>query len=112
MTRKGMLLGAAVAVLLGGLARAGELPRLPHPLAMPQGGDSPGQVTFRHDSHVDSAKPACLTCHPQRFGILGRSTEKRATAITHSPMEKGAACGSCHGKQAFGFDDCTMCHAQ
>jgi c(7)-type cytochrome triheme protein len=27
-------------------------------------------------------------------------------------MEKGQSCGACHGKQAFGFDDCEMCHAQ
>jgi len=25
-------------------------------------------------------------------------------------MTKGAACGSCHGRKAFGFDDCTLCH--
>ncbi len=68
-------------------------------------------MTFNHDMHVDGAKPNCVSCHPTSFSILGRSssTEKR-TPITHKAMEKGGACGTCHGKAAFNFDDCTMCH--
>jgi c(7)-type cytochrome triheme protein len=111
MTRKSMSLAAVIGTLLAGAVLADELPNLPHALSLPQGGDSPGQVTFRHESHVDAAKPACLGCHPRLFGILGRSTERRVKPVTHAAMEKGEACGACHGKQAFGFDDCTNCHA-
>ena len=39
------------------------------------------------------------------------SATKRVKAVTHAAMEKGESCGACHGKQAFNFDDCTMCHA-
>ncbi len=99
------------ALLAGGAALAGDLPRLPAALKLPQSSDSPGVVTFNHDMHVDSEKPACMTCHPRLFGILGRSAPARRSAIVHARMEKGDACGACHGKQAFGFEDCTMCHA-
>ncbi|ABS26006.1 cytochrome c3 family protein [Anaeromyxobacter sp. Fw109-5] len=111
-TTKLMRIGAVVGALLAGGALAGDLPRLPQALPLPQGAESPGEVTFRHDSHVDSAKPACASCHPRLFSILGRSAERRDRVVKHAAMEKGESCGACHGKQAFGFDDCTMCHAQ
>lgn len=98
-------------VMLASTAAA-ELPRLPQALSLPQSGDSPGVVTFRHDSHVDAKSPGCVTCHPGRFSILGRSGEKKVKPVSHAAMEKGEACGGCHGKQAFGFDDCTACHAK
>jgi c(7)-type cytochrome triheme protein len=105
------LLMAAV-LMAGGVALA-DLPRLPADLKLTRGADSPGQVIFRHDSHVESGKPGCIGCHPQRFSILGRSGGgERRPQITHAAMEKGQACGACHGKAAFGFDDCTMCHAK
>ena len=86
---------------------------LPGALKLPQSGESPGVVTFNHDMHVDTSKPAasCMACHPKQFSILGKSATKKVDSITHASMEKGASCGACHGKQAFNFDDCTMCHA-
>jgi c(7)-type cytochrome triheme protein len=99
------------AAALAGSALAADLPRLPAALKLPQTGESPGVVTFNHDMHVDTAKPACISCHPRQFGILGRSALERRPAVTHAAMEKGQACGACHGKAAFNFDDCTMCHA-
>lgn len=111
-TTKLMRIGAVVGALVAGAALAGDLPRLPQALPLPQGADSPGVVTFRHDSHVDAKEPACASCHPRLFSILGRSAERRERAVKHATMEKGEGCGACHGKQAFGFDDCTMCHAQ
>ena len=107
----GLWLLVAAGIGLASPARA-DLPRLPGELQVPRGGDSPGQVTFRHESHVDAAKPACVGCHPRRFGILGRSTGRAREQITHAAMEKGQACGACHGKQAFGFDECGSCHAE
>jgi c(7)-type cytochrome triheme protein len=107
------LLMTTAAVLLGaGLAVAYDLPRLPKDLALKRGSDSPGQVTFRHESHVDSAKPTCLACHPERFSLLGGAAAAKRPAITHERMTAGRDCGACHGKEAFGLDDCTMCHAE
>ncbi len=98
------------AVAFAGAALAADLPRLPVALKLPQASDSPGVVTFNHDMHVDSAKPKCVSCHPASFSILGRSATTRRPAITHAAMEKGQGCGACHGKTAFNFDDCNMCH--
>ncbi len=98
------------AVALAGAAAAKDLPHLPAAVKLAQSGDSPGVVTFNHDMHVDSAKPSCVGCHPGKFSILGRSATAKRPAITHATMEKGASCGGCHGKAAFSFDDCTMCH--
>jgi c(7)-type cytochrome triheme protein len=95
------------------LAAAAHLPRLPRPIALPQGEGSPGQVTFSHDGHVDASKPSCTSCHPRLFPILKGSAPKKG-AITHEKMEKGQACGACHGKgkPAFDFADaCESCHA-
>ena len=99
------------ALLLCGAALADDLPRLPGALKLPQSGESPGVVTFNHDMHVDTSAPGCVSCHPRLFSILGRSATKRAKVVTHAAMEKGESCGACHGKKAFNFDDCTMCHA-
>ena len=111
-------LGAAAGIVLGGAALGAEIPNLPGELRLPQSKDSPGLVAFRHESHLDSGRPDCVTCHPRRFSILGRAAERRGPAVTHAAMEKGEACGGCHGAKkdgkdvAFGFDDCTTCHAQ
>lgn len=102
----------AAALLLTAGAALAELPRLPPEHLLARGADSPGPVAFRHESHVDQARPDCLGCHPGRFSILRGGEGDRRAAITHAAMEKGAACGACHGKAAFGFDDCTSCHAE
>jgi c(7)-type cytochrome triheme protein len=105
------LIPLLAALVLGGAAFAADLPRLPGALKLPQTGESPGVVTFNHDMHVDTAKPACVSCHPRLFSILGRTAPRRTSALTHEAMEKGDSCGACHGKAAFDFSDCTMCHA-
>lgn len=110
-TTRLVLVAAAIVVVLGigPLAGAHDMPRLPGPIAMKQSGDSPGPVTFKHDTHVDTAKPACTTCHPREFSILKGSAPK--PTITHDEMDKGRYCGSCHnGKKAFALDDCAACH--
>lgn len=114
--RHAAALGAslALALTLASAALAVDLPRLPKELALPKGEDSPGQVMFRHDSHVDAKKPSCRACHPKLFPMLRESALPRG-AITHERMEKGELCGTCHGKgkAAFAFDDaCENCHAQ
>ena len=104
------LIPMLAAALFATATLAADLPRLPVALQLPQSGDSPGVVTFNHDMHVDSAKPGCVSCHPSRFSILGRSGKAKPAAVTHAAMEKGGSCGACHGKTAFNFDDCGMCH--
>jgi c(7)-type cytochrome triheme protein len=105
----------AVAALLGlacvgAVAAQDRLPKLPGPYTLAQTGDSPGKVTFNHASHVDPDAPDCTSCHPKVFRILKPGTATDGRSITHDAMTKGASCGACHGKKAFGFDDCTMCH--
>jgi c(7)-type cytochrome triheme protein len=98
---------------------AGEpsrMPRLPKGLILPQGEDSPGPVTFNHDSHVDQKKAhsTCQVCHPKPFPML-KSGALPKGAVTHEKMQKGQYCGKCHGKDktAFDFEDgCENCHAQ
>ncbi len=103
------LIPMLAAVTFAGAVLSDDLPRLPVALKLAQTGDSPGVVTFNHDMHVDPSKPSCVGCHPARFSILGRSSSlRRPPAVTHAAMEKGQACGGCHGKAAFNFD---MCHA-
>jgi len=106
---------AALFVLLGAAAvTAADLPRLPKPILLPKGEDSPGQVTFNHESHVDAAKPSCLACHPRLFPMLKESAPKKG-ALTHAQMDEGQSCGACHakGKTAFAFEDaCENCHAE
>lgn len=110
--RRALLLTAAGLLLGAGLAMARDLPRLPGPLALKRGADSPGQVIFHHGSHVDADRPACLSCHPGRFSMLGASQAGKRPVITHQRMSAGRDCGACHGKEAFGLDDCTSCHAE
>lgn len=102
-------------ILLAGLSAvataAGALPKLPAPRAFPMGEGSPGAVEFRHESHVDSDRPACTGCHPSTFSILRPAATADDRPVTHARMEAGRACGTCHGKTATGFDDCTFCHA-
>ncbi len=88
-----------------------RLTKLPAAYVLPQAADSPGAVTFNHDSHVDPAAPNCTTCHPRLFKILKPGLAGDGQRITHAGMEKGHACGACHdGQKAFGIDDCTLCH--
>jgi len=97
--------------LVGTAFAQGKMPRLPKPFAFAQTGDSPGPVTFNHESHVDEDAPNCTSCHPKMFKILKAGATVDGKAITHDAMNKGQACGTCHdGKKSFGFDDCTMCH--
>ncbi len=104
--------GLALAVVLaaGTASAAKKLDKLPGDYIFARSDGSPGPVTFSHASHVDTAKPNCVTCHPTRFKILESGKLATGDVIKHQQMEAGAGCGSCHGKTAFGFDSCEMCH--
>lgn len=112
MTRATRTWFAAAGMLIGVAASAADLPRLPGKLRLLRSPDSPGPVTFDHGTHVDGSRPAgsCTACHAGTFPILGKSAAEPAPGITHDRMKGGQACGKCHGRQAFAFDDCTMCH--
>ena len=106
-TLRRLALLAAVAATSGVLAAE---PRLPADFTFPQGEGSPGKVTFSHGSHVDGKKPTCVGCHPRLFRTLEKGQTADGSPIRHAVMEKGAQCGLCHGKAAFGFDSCDLCH--
>lgn len=106
---RAVLVVTAVSALATAVA-AQTLPRLPEDSVFPLGEGSPGEVTFRHASHVDMEKPACTACHPTLFRILGGPAPARAVSY-HAEMEEGRRCAACHdGTAAFGLDDCLACH--
>ncbi|HEY3357791.1 MAG TPA: c(7)-type cytochrome triheme domain-containing protein [Polyangia bacterium] len=112
------VLGAVVVLGSAGLARTEGpkikevMPKLAADYTYPQGKDSPGKVTFSHESHVDLKKPDCTTCHPKLFKILERGQTADGAPINHKKMEAGLQCGTCHnGKAAFAMKDCETCHS-
>lgn len=111
-----VLIGSlAIAIVAASPATAavGALPRLPKDVVIrPQEG-SPAKVTFSHAAHVDAKRPACTTCHPALFKILGRGAPAPDAGIRHAGMEAGRHCGACHDdKAAFGLDKCALCHRE
>jgi len=99
------------ALVFGAVAAAQNMPKLPADITLPQSGDSPGKVVFSHANHIGfQAKPDCTVCHPKVAPILPNARGVKRTPITHAAMLKGEACGTCHGKEAHNFDDCTTCH--
>lgn len=92
-------------------AQAGDL-ELPEPFTFPQTGDSPGQVTFNHESHVDVDAPNCAGCHQATWSLRVSGHPLSGEAVGHAAFEKGRLCGACHdGEKAFSMqDDCTLCH--
>ncbi len=113
------VLAVLVAASFALAAAAQQLKKLPPDYVIPPSKDSPGKVTFSHDSHIDPKQPGCTRCHPRIFHLVDVSRDQRpggealtadGQRITHKAMEQGRYCGTCHGKDAFNFDDCSMCH--
>jgi c(7)-type cytochrome triheme protein len=104
-----LVLLAALA-LAGTAAAADGLAKLPPDYVFKQGEGSPGKVTFSHQSHVDPKQPGCTNCHPKLWKTLAPGATADGQPIRHAVMEKGGQCGACHGKTAFNFDSCDMCH--
>lgn len=101
---------AGLVMVLATVAGAAGLAKLPADHVFSQGDGSPGRVTFSHATHVDQKAPACGGCHPGRWSMLQPGQAMGLQAVKHENMEKGQACGACHGKQAFGFESCDLCH--
>lgn len=114
MRRPGRMLVVAGILVASALAAAQGLPKLPADVTLPQGAGSPGKVVFSHETHVGmQARADCTACHPRLAPILKAKAGTARQAITHTAMEKGQSCGSCHnGTDARGFEDCTMCHRE
>ena len=102
---------------LGLLASSGPAqPKMPDPLAFPQGKDSPGTITFDHAKHKDAGADKCTMCHTKLFKF------KKGTSgpLTMAKMKAGEQCGACHdgkttvgAKVVFAVDDkanCERCH--
>jgi c(7)-type cytochrome triheme protein len=83
--------------------------RVPRPHAYPRGEDSPGRVTFRHETHLRGGG-GCTACHPKPFGMTS------APPRPGGGMHESAACGACHdGRKAFAAGDpetCSRCHVE
>ena len=85
--------------------------KLPPDYTFPRRGESPGPVTFSHESHIDSKQPSCAPCHATRFKLIEPGKPVRAE-LTSQQMHSVELCGACHdGKNVFGIeDDCSNCH--
>jgi len=104
-----------------GVAEAGEVDiarglekfNAPADLVFPKSDESPGQVTFRHSTHVDATRPNCTSCHSATFKMLkiGLQTPPEGPRWN---MHEEQRCGACHnGKKGFNLkdaDNCVVCH--
>lgn len=98
-------------LVLAGLSVAQQHLTLPPEYHFSEAVDSPGEVTFRHESHVDMSQPDCTVCHPRLFRILEPGTPTQGGSVSHDDMEAGRQCGACHnGEAAFPQDQCMVCH--
>lgn len=87
--------------------------RLPAPYTFPQAAESPGPVTFDHETHSMAADYQCHTCHSRLF-LLTEPGKPVSGQLTYEAVHEGALCASCHdGEKAFAIDeDCSNCHGQ
>ncbi len=111
MNRKALLTFlVGLAVCVGGVAVASDLPNLPKDSALPKSDRSPGQVMFRHGTHVSPKAPDCTGCHTPKMWPMKKGARK--PELSHKVMKRGELCGGCHeGERAFGLDECDRCHA-
>ena len=101
-----------VSLFLAGVIFAQQNLRLPPDYLFPQSVGSPGEVTFRHGSHVDVKQPNCTACHSRLFRILEAGMPAEGGNISHERMQAGSQCGACHnGKSSFRLqENCPTCH--
>jgi len=89
-------------------AIAAESLEFPAPIEFVQSEESPGQVIFNHESHVDTSAPNCKNCHAGLFSIRASKagTAVQTRAVGHDQ------CGTCHnGEKAFNYEEsCDGCH--
>lgn len=68
-----------------------------------------GNVTFHHDTHVETMGFNCTECHPFIF-----ETKEKHKSLKMSHKRQAQSCGACHdGKQAFDLkSNCYVCHVK
>jgi c(7)-type cytochrome triheme protein len=95
-----------------GVASMVDAQKLPPLITFELGKDSPGPVTFSHETHKE-ANEKCTVCHTKVFKM------KKGTSgnLTMAKMQAGESCGTCHngktevkGKPVFAIDACQQCH--
>jgi c(7)-type cytochrome triheme protein len=95
------------------LSRGIEQFSAPADLVFPKSEESPGEVTFRHSTHVDATRPNCTSCHTNQFKMLKISSQEPPDGARWN-MHDEQRCGACHnGVKAFKLtevDSCTTCH--
>lgn len=66
-----------------------------------------GNVTFHHDTHVETMGFNCTECHPFIF-----ETKEKHKKYQMSHRRQAMSCGVCHnGKDAFDLKtNCYVCH--
>jgi len=86
--------------------------KLPADIYFQTGDNSPGKVKFSHETHVDSEKPNCKSCHSGMFQIRPATAGALGT-ISMEQLYQGKQCGTCHnGKESFSIEDgCEFCHS-
>jgi c(7)-type cytochrome triheme protein len=91
---------------------AGRYFTMPPDVTLPTTEASPGQVTFRHSSHLDANQANCTQCHNQRFRILKAKVSNPATAGAQD-LHSAQFCRACHdGEKSFSVkEDCQLCHS-
>ena len=81
----------------------------PKPFAFKQGSQSPGRVTFKHETHRGNGLK-CKACHASMFAMKPYVQDPKAD------YHERNLCGGCHdGKQSFGVEDddkCERCHVE
>lgn len=84
---------------------------LPGPIVFEKGADSPGTVTFNHETHVDPSQPNCKGCHETMFSIRPEKAG-RLGSVKMEALYEQKQCGACHnGEKAFKTEDgCENCH--
>jgi c(7)-type cytochrome triheme protein len=84
--------------------------QLPAEYHFPASPESPGEVTFRHGTHVDPDQPDCARCHATLFSLIQPGAP--LTGAISAERMHGELCGSCHdGQRAFATTEaCDACH--
>jgi len=83
--------------------QAAKQPILPLDVELIPAEDPTYAVVFRHEPHTTWL--SCANCHPGIFQM-----KAGADTITMEKINRGEACGVCHGKVAFSAEACTRCH--
>lgn len=83
--------------------------RVPANQVFPTGPLSPGEVVFRHTTHVTGQRVPCETCHADLFPM-----QRTVFSHTEHTIRMMDRCGSCHnGKAAFEIRQaCGVCHSK